>query len=180
MNVYPPEHLRYKAFELCPNPEVIIIGQDPYHTPGVADGLAFSTQCGKIPPSLRNILIELEASTGIGRTNPDLSDWARQGVLLMNTALSVEEGKPGSHAKLWRDFTKSKLEELSQKRNLVVMLWGNHAKKYRKIFTREDTLILEAAHPSPLSAHKGFFGCNHFELCNRYLVSKGRLPIDWW
>ena len=162
--------------------KVVIIGQDPYHNKGQANGLSFSVNPGiKIPPSLVNIFKELRDDLGCEMpSDGDLLNWAKQGVLLLNSILSVEAGKPGSHAnKGWEIFTDSLIEELNKRINLVFILWGNYALKKGSRIDGNKHLILRSAHPSPLSSHKGFFGCKHFSKTNNYLTKKGKIPIDW-
>ena len=162
--------------------KVVIIGQDPYHNKGQANGLSFSVNPGiKIPPSLINIFKELKDDLGCEMPNDgDLLNWAKQGVLLLNSILSVEAGKPGSHAnKGWEIFTDCLIEELNKKTNLVFILWGNYALKKGTRIDGNKHLILRSPHPSPLSSHKGFFGCKHFSKTNNYLTKKGKIPIYW-
>ena len=172
----------FRAFDLCElnKVKVVIIGQDPYHTPGVPNGLAFSVNKNqKLPPSLINIFRELESDLGVKNYDGDLSAWSRQGVLLLNTCLSVCAGLPASHSNIgWENFTNAAIEEIQKKKNIIFLLWGKHAQQ-KKAFIQEDNFILEAAHPSPLSANNGFFGCNHFSKTNDLLTSLGSDPIDW-
>ena len=172
----------FRAFDLCElnKVKVVIIGQDPYHTPGVPNGLAFSVNKNqKLPPSLINIFRELESDLGVKNYIGDLSAWSRQGVLLLNTCLSVCAGLPASHSNIgWENFTNAAIEEIQKKENIIFLLWGKHAQQ-KKAFIQEDNFILEAAHPSPLSANNGFFGCNHFSKTNNLLTSLGSDPIDW-
>ena len=172
----------FRAFDLCElnKVKVIIIGQDPYHTPGVPNGLAFSVNKNqKLPPSLINIFRELESDLGVKNSSGDLSAWSRQGVLLLNTSLSVCAGLPASHANIgWENFTNAVIEEIQKKKNMIFLLWGKHAQQ-KKALIQENNFILEAAHPSPLSANNGFFGCNHFSKINNLLTSLGSDPIDW-
>ena len=172
----------FRAFDLCElnKVKVVIIGQDPYHTPGVPNGLAFSVNKNqKLPPSLINIFRELESDLGVKNYIGDLSAWSRQGVLLLNTCLSVCAGLPASHSNIgWEQFTNAVIEEIQKKKNIIFLLWGKHAQQ-KKAFIQEDNFILEAAHPSPLSANNGFFGCNHFSKTNNLLISLGSDPIDW-
>ena len=172
----------FRAFDLCElnKVKVVIIGQDPYHTPGVPNGLAFSVNKNqKIAPSLINIFKELESDLGVKNYIGDLSAWSRQGVLLLNTCLSVCAGLPASHSNIgWENFTNAAIEEIQKKKNIIFLLWGKHAQQ-KKAFIQEDNFILEAAHPSPLSANNGFFGCNHFSKTNNLLTSLGSDPIDW-
>ena len=172
----------FRAFDLCElnKVKVVIIGQDPYHTPGVPNGLAFSVNKNqKLPPSLINIYRELESDLGVKNSSGDLSAWSRQGVLLLNTCLSVCAGLPASHSNIgWENFTNAAIEEIQKKKNIIFLLWGKHA-QHKKAFIQEDNFILEAAHPSPLSANNGFFGCNHFSKTNNLLTSLRSDPIDW-
>ena len=172
----------FRAFDLCElnKVKVVIIGQDPYHTPGVPNGLAFSVNKNqKLPPSLINIFRELESDLDVKNYIGDLSAWSRQGVLLLNTSLSVCAGLPASHSNIgWENFTNAVIEEIQKKKNIIFLLWGKHAQE-KKAFIQEDNFILEAAHPSPLSANNGFFGCNHFSKTNNLLTSLGSDPIDW-
>lgn len=162
--------------------KVVILGQDPYHGPNQAHGLCFSVQKDvAIPPSLRNIYLELKKDIAFTIPNHGcLINWADQGVLLLNSVLTVEQGKPASHeGKGWEIFTDRIIELLNQEReNLVFMLWGNYARKKGAIIDRSRHLVLESAHPSPLSAQK-FFGCKHFSKANAYLVDRNIQPIDW-
>ena len=172
----------FRAFDLCElnKVKVIIIGQDPYHTPGVPNGLAFSVNKNqKLPPSLINIFRELESDLGIKNSSGDLSAWSRQGVLLLNTSLSVCAGLPASHSNIgWENFTNAVIEEIQKKKNMIFLLWGKHAQQ-KKALIQENNFILEAAHPSPMSANNGFFGSNHFSKINNLLTSLGSDPIDW-
>ena len=172
----------FRAFDLCElnKVKVVIIGQDPYHTPGVPNGLAFSVNKNqKLPPSLINIFRELESDLGVKNYIGDLSAWSRQGVLLLNTCLSVCAGLPASHSNIgWENFTNAAIKEIQKKKNIIFLLWGKHAQQ-KKAFIQEDNFILEAAHPSPLSANNGFFGCNHFSKTNNLLTSLQSDPIDW-
>ena len=180
--VLPEPKKFFRAFDLCEldKLKVVIIGQDPYHTPGVPNGLAFSVNKNqKLPPSLINIFRELESDLGVKNYIGDLSAWSRQGVLLLNTCLSVCAGLPASHSNIgWENFTNAAIEEIQKKKNIIFLLWGKHAQQ-KKAFIKEDNFILEAAHPSPLSANNGFFGCNHFSKTNNLLTSLGSDPIDW-
>lgn len=183
--VYPSPKDIFRAFDLCPfdNVKVVILGQDPYHGKGQANGLAFAVSSGiKIPPSLQNIFKEIGSDIGVTPLpDGDLSRWARQGVLLLNATLTVQGGNPGSHQKRgWEEFTDTVIRELSmQKEGLVFMLWGNYAREKGKIIDRTRHLVLEAPHPSPFSAHTGFLGCKHFSLANKYVKQKGKQEIDW-
>lgn len=177
--VYPFQSSWFKAIQITGfHPKVIILGQDPYHGPGQANGLAFSVNRGiKIPPSLRNIYKELGISPGHG----DLTNWANQGVLLLNTALTVVESQPGTHAELWKNITDGILKRISMNAiPRVFMLWGKHAQRKKDvIFNKSIHKILETSHPSPLSARRGFLGSNHFTLANDFLREKGREEIEW-
>ena len=180
--VFPPEEKVYRAFSFFSPEETraVIMGQDPYHEEGQAEGLAFSVPEGvREPPSLRNIRREL--STEYGREFPklDLKSWASQGVLLLNAVLTVREGEANSHAgQGWETFTSGVLRKLSGRGGLVFFLWGNNARKLKDVIKAEDNLILESAHPSPLSA-RNFFGCGHFLKCDEFLSARGRAPIHW-
>ena len=182
--IYPDRNNIYNALKLTP-PEkvkVVILGQDPYINEGQANGLSFSVQPGiAIPPSLRNIFREQRKDLGIIQPNSgDLTKWAEQGVLLLNTTLTVRAGLSNSHqGKGWGIFTDNIIKYLGQKENIVFMLWGNNAKAKRKLIDSSKNLILEAAHPSPLSATRGFFGCQHFSKANNYLIEHNLSPIDW-
>ena len=182
--IFPPSDQIFEALYKTSlhDTKVVIIGQDPYHNIGQANGLSFSVNQGiKIPPSLSNIFKELRDDLGCEiSNNGNLQNWAKQGVLLLNSILSVEEGKPGSHAnKGWEIFTDSLIEELNKRINLVFILWGNYALKKGTRIDGNKHLILRSPHPSPLSSHKGFFGCKHFSKTNNYLTKKGKIPIDW-
>ena len=161
----------------------MILGQDPYHGPGQAHGLCFSVQDGVTPPpSLVNIYKELEADLGISRpVNGNLQHWAQQGVLLLNSVLTVEQGRAASHqGKGWEIFTDKVIALLNEQRQgLVFMLWGAYAQRKGTIIDCQRHLVLQAPHPSPLSAHRGFLGCKHFSKANAYLSSRGQSPIDW-
>ncbi|MDL0089408.1 uracil-DNA glycosylase [Campylobacter gastrosuis] len=182
--IYPPKELIFHAFNLTPfdNVKVVILGQDPYHQPNQAMGLSFSVPKGeKIPPSLANIFKELHNDLGIKPPKfGDLSEWARQGVFLLNATLSVQKAKPNSHAKIgWQIFSDAVTKVLDKRReNLVFMLWGNYAKAKSPLIDAKKHLILSAAHPSPL-ARGAFFGCSHFSLANKYLTKHGKTPIIW-
>ncbi len=187
--VYPPRGQRFAALELTPPDAVtaVILGQDPYHREGQAHGLAFSVPGGvKVPPSLVNIFKELERDCGIARrTSGDLTGWARQGVLLLNTALTVEQGRAGSHAgKGWETVTDAVVAAVAARPvPCVFMLWGNHARRtagrIAGLGTQPGHLVLTAPHPSPLSAHTGWFGSGHFSKANAFLVAQGSRAIDW-
>jgi len=174
----------FKAFEYCSfqKTKVVIFGQDPYFQPGVANGLAFSVNKGEvIPSSLRNIYKEIKNDLGVvSNFDGDLRTWSRQGVLLLNSALTVEDHKPGSHSDIgWNDFIFDVIDSLNKKGKVVFMLWGNNAKKYLDRIDKNTNLVLTTSHPSPLSAYRGFFGCKHFSKCNKYLKQNNRKLIDW-
>lgn len=184
--VYPPGSLIFNAFDHTPveNVKAVILGQDPYHGPNQAHGLCFSVNDGiQFPPSLQNIFKELK--TDIGMETPksgNLTKWADQGVLLLNATLTVRASQAGSHQKRgWEQFTDAAIKRLSDNRtNLVFLLWGRYAQNKESLINKENGhLILKSVHPSPLSAHGGFFGCKHFSLTNDFLKSKGIEPIDW-
>lgn len=183
--IFPPGQLIFNAFNTTPfnDVKVVILGQDPYHNYGQAMGLSFSVPQGvAAPPSLVNIFKELNSDLNIPTPNHgDLTKWADQGVLLINAALTVEAHKPMSHSKIgWHEFTNNVIKTLSDDRqDLVFMLWGGFAKSKRELIDAGKHLILTAAHPSPLSAYNGFFGCKHFSQTNEWLQSKGKTPIDW-
>lgn len=183
--VFPHPSRVFRAFELVKPEEVraVILGQDPYHTPGVADGLAFSTlPDNPIPPSLLNIFKEIEAEFGITcEKNPDLTRWAQQGVLLLNASLSVKSGQANSHADYgWHTFTDAVISAVSSTREHVVfLLWGAFAGKKEDLIDWTKHLVLKSPHPSPLSASKGFFGNNHFKLANEYIKKHEYKEINW-
>ncbi len=183
--IYPPKDQIFNAFDLSSfeNTKVIILGQDPYHNEGQAHGLSFSVPKGvSIPPSLRNIYQELLSDLDITPSQSgNLTHWASQGVLLLNSVLTVEKNSPGSHAKSgWVDFTDTVIDILNDKKqNLVFLLWGAYAQKKAELIDQNKHLVLTAAHPSPFSAHKGFFGCKHFSQTNDYLKMHNQQPIDW-
>ena len=175
----------YNAFNLTPlkDVKVIIIGQDPYHEPNQAMGLSFSVPSGvTLPPSLKNIYKEIESETGDKMPSyGDLTGWAKQGVLLLNTVLTVREHLANSHkGKGWEQFTDGVIKKISeQKDGVVFLLWGANARSKKALIDKNKHLILETVHPSPLSAYNGFFGCGHFIKANEYLISIGKEPIDW-
>ncbi len=188
--IYPPRGTRLAALELTPLESVkaVILGQDPYHGPGQAHGLSFSVQQGvRVPPSLLNIYKELESDLGLPRPqHGNLSNWARQGVLLLNAALTVEDGKPASHqGKGWEEITDAVVAAVAAKAEpCVFLLWGSHARRKAAsvpglMAGGSPHLVLTAPHPSPLSAHSGFLGCRHFSQANAFLESRGRGAIDW-
>ena len=163
--------------------KVVILGQDPYHEEGQAMGLSFSVPKGiKIPPSLVNIYKEINSETGLSMPNHgDLTGWANQGVLLLNAVLTVREHQANSHkGKGWEDFTDAVIKKISgKKENVVFLLWGRNARDKKAFIDTKKHLVLECAHPSPLSAYNGFFGCNHFVKANEYLEKNGKNPINW-
>lgn len=183
--VYPPEPLVFSAFSMDPKDiNVVILGQDPYHGNGQAHGMSFSVLPGiKLPPSLKNIYKEITAEFGYSmpKDNGYLMPWAEQGVFLLNSVLTVEEGNPNSHKDLgWGNFTDAVIKKLSDEREGVVfMLWGNFSKNKASLIDGNKHLILEGFHPSPFSARHGFFGCNHFIKANEYLRANGKGEIDW-
>lgn len=184
-NIFPHSRNWFKAFELTKFDEVkvVILGQDPYHNEGQAHGLSFSVPRGvKVPPSLKNIYQELHTDLNISaNTSGDLSRWATQGVLLLNSVLTVEKKSPGSHAQSgWVNFTDGIIEILStEKQNLVFLLWGAYAGQKSQLIDSNKHLVLTATHPSPFSAHKGFFGCKHFSKTNDYLKIHSKKIINW-
>jgi uracil-DNA glycosylase len=183
--IYPAARNIFAAFDATPfdAAKVVILGQDPYHGPGQAHGLCFSVQPGTaVPPSLDNMFKELQRDLGIAR--PDhgcLLPWAKQGVLLLNAVLTVEDGRAGAHAgKGWEGFTDHVVETLAREREgLVFLLWGSYAQKKGAVIDPRRHKVLKAPHPSPLSAHRGFIGCGHFSAANEYLARRGQSPIDW-
>jgi uracil-DNA glycosylase len=183
--IYPKGSLIFNAFDQTPfdKVQVVILGQDPYHNPGQAMGLSFSVPEGiKIPPSLVNIYKELNKDIGMPiPSKGDLTKWAKQGVLLLNVVLTVRANEPASHSKIgWMDFTNDVIKIISeQKKEVVFLLWGNFAQQKQMYIDATKHKILKAAHPSPLSAHNGFFDCKHFSSTNIYLVQHGKTPIDW-
>lgn len=183
--VFPPGGEIFRAFDKCPfnKVRVVIVGQDPYHGPGQANGLSFSVRRGvPLPPSLSNILKEVTAETGKPfSTDGDLERWSNQGVLLLNATLTVRASSPGSHQNQgWELFTDAVIDLLGRKKeHLVFMLWGAYAQKKGSFINKRRHLVLEAAHPSPFSAYKGFFGCGHFIKANAYLNSLGLPSVEW-
>jgi uracil-DNA glycosylase len=183
--VFPPGKLIFNAFDQCPfnQLKVVILGQDPYHGPGQAHGLCFSVNDGiKFPPSLRNIFKELNQD--VGKPIPEtgnLTEWAKQGVLLINATLTVRAHEAGSHQKKgWEQFTDAVIEKISaEKENVVFLLWGNYAIGKSKFIDQNKHLVLTSVHPSPLSASRGFFGNHHFSRTNEFLKEKGLEPINW-
>lgn len=184
-HVLPKEENTFSVFKLASfsNIKVVIIGQDPYHTKGQANGLAFSVPNGeKKPPSLQNIFKELESDLNIMEPkNGDLSNWVKQGVFLLNSILTVREKEAASHQNIgWEKFTDNVIAKLSLKKHgLIFLLWGNYAKKKIPLIDQKKHYILTAAHPSPLSAYKGFLGCKHFSKTNNILMKNKQKPIDW-
>ncbi len=183
--IYPPAKLIFNAFDHCPfdKVKVVIIGQDPYHGTGQANGLCFSVNKGiAMPPSLVNIFKEIAADTGKPMpTDGDLTRWSKQGVLLLNATLTVRAGNAGSHQRRgWEEFTDAAIRILAEKReNIVFILWGSYAQRKGAFIDRNKHLVLTSPHPSPLSAYAGFFGNHHFTLTNDFLVKNGKEPIDW-
>lgn len=183
--IFPPGGLIFNALDSTPleRVKVVIIGQDPYHGPGQAHGLCFSVQPGvPVPPSLQNIFKELKRDLNIDPPNHGcLQHWAEQGVLLLNTSLSVEQGKAGSHASAgWQPFTDRVIEVVSQQQpHLVFLLWGAHAQSKERLIDPTKHLILRSPHPSPLSAHRGFIGNGHFGRTNKFLEQHGLAAVDW-
>jgi len=176
----------FNAFNKTPfdKVKVVILGQDPYHGIGQAHGLSFSVLPGvKIPPSLQNIFKEIKADIGVENSPNfgDLTHWSEQGILLLNAALTVRNGEPMSHAKIgWAQFTDAVIKTISDKKeNVIFLLWGKFAQDKQVLINTDSHYILKAAHPSPLSAHNGFFGCKHFSKTNEILVKHGENPIDW-
>lgn len=183
--IFPNPKNIFQAFELCPfdQVKVVILGQDPYHGPGQAHGLCFSVNEGiPVPPSLLNIYKEIESDIGVKMPQSgDLEHWARQGVLLLNATLTVQAHRAGSHQnKGWEEFTDAVIRLISDKKEHVVfLLWGSFAQSKAPMIDSGKHLILRAPHPSPLSAHRGFFGCGHFSKANEYLKSVGLEQIEW-
>ena len=183
--IYPLGSNIFNAFNYTPfnKVKVVILGQDPYHGPGQAMGLSFSVPVGiTIPPSLLNIYKELRNDVGMPiPTTGDLTHWAKQGVLLLNAVLTVRANEPASHAKIgWMNFTDAVIQKISeQKEGVVFLLWGKFAQEKQNLIDQLKHHVLKAAHPSPFSADKGFFGCQHFSRTNQYLLNQGQDPIDW-
>jgi uracil-DNA glycosylase len=183
--IYPPGPEIFAAFEHTPFDavRVVILGQDPYHGPGQAHGLCFSVRPGvRVPPSLDNIFKEIQRD--LGNARPDhgcLTPWADRGVLLLNSVLTVEEGRAGAHqGKGWEGFTDAAIDALNRERDgLVFLLWGSYAQRKGQLIDETRHCVLRSVHPSPLSAHRGFIGCGHFSAANRYLETRGQSPIDW-
>lgn len=183
--IYPPPQQLFQAFDLCPLTavKVVILGQDPYHGPGQANGLAFAVNPDTtIPPSLQNIYREIEADVGpVTNRSGDLTHWAKQGVLLLNTSLTVTHKQPGSHRDWgWERFTDAVIRIVNEQTTpCVFLLWGAHAGLKQSLITNPNHCILKAPHPSPLSAHRGFLGCRHFSQTNQFLQTHGYTPITW-
>lgn len=184
-NIFPPAKLIFNAFDRCPFDEVkvVIVGQDPYHEPGQANGLCFSVNDGvQIPPSLVNIYKEIENDFGIpAPRSGNLERWAQQGVLLLNATLTVQAHRAGSHqGKGWETFTDAVIQKISrEKEHVVFILWGAYAQRKGEGIDTTRHLVLKSPHPSPLSAHRGFFGNKHFSKANEYLLAHGKKPIEW-
>ena len=182
---FPPNKLIFNAFNLTPfhDVKVVVLGQDPYHGVGQAHGLCFSVPDGVVfPPSLVNIFKEISDDLGVAvPPSGNLERWAKQGVFLLNTTLTVRAHTPLSHQNQgWERFTDVVIQKLSDERtHLVFMLWGNHAQSKERLIDTSKHLVLKAVHPSPLSAHRGFLGCKHFSKCNTYLLEKGVAPVVW-
>ena len=183
--IYPPARLIFNAFDHCPfnDVKVVILGQDPYHGVGQANGLCFSVNKGvAFPPSLMNIFKEIQSDLGTPiPQDGDLTRWSDQGVLLLNATLTVRASQAGSHQKRgWEEFTDAAIRELAERReNIVFILWGSYAQKKGAFIDRNRHLVLTSPHPSPLSAYQGFFGCRHFSTANEFLKTCGQSPIDW-
>ncbi|MCC6289174.1 MAG: uracil-DNA glycosylase [Chitinophagaceae bacterium] len=184
--IYPPGPLIFNAFQQTPfnKVKVVIIGQDPYHGPGQAHGLCFSVQDGvPPPPSLVNIYKEIQSDTGVTMDikKGNLTYWAQQGVLLLNASLTVRANEANSHSKIgWTTFTDAVIQKIVQEKSgIVFLLWGKFAQEKQILIDETKHHVLKAAHPSPLSAHNGFFGCKHFSKTNEYLIKQGQDPIDW-
>ena len=184
LEICPPPKLIFNCFNQfnLDKLKIIIIGQDPYHGNGQAMGLSFSVPINvKVPPSLKRIYQELETDLNINidKTSGDLTQWAKQGILFLNTALTVRQGKPASHSKYWIQFTNLLIKFISEKHNgLIFLMWGNHAKKYKSIIDEKKHYFLESSHPSPL-ARTGWFGCKHFSKTNEILKKNNKIDIKW-
>ena len=185
--IYPPPAEVFAAFDLCPleKLKIVILGQDPYHSPGAANGLAFSVnRSERVPPSLQNIFKEIENDPKIPDfktpQNGDLRHWAEQGVLLLNSALTVPRGQPNGHCEIWKNFTDGVISRISgETEGIIFLLWGRSARSKKDLIDAQKHFILEASHPSPFSANSGFFGCGHFSRVNEILVECGKKTIDW-
>ena len=183
-DVYPPLDEIFNAFNLCSfdNTKVVIFGQDPYHQKGLANGLAFAVNKGnKIPPSLRNIYKEIQDDLGFCYHNlGNLEEWARQGVLLLNTSLSVIDSLPGSHSNIgWNMLIDSVIQILNNKKDVIFLLWGSSSAKKEYLIDSKVNYVLKSSHPSPLSSYRGFFGCKHFSKTNKILLNINKIPIKW-
>lgn len=183
-DIFPPQKQIFNAFHLSyKDVKVVILGQDPYHGVGEAHGFAFSTLSSKLPPSLKNIYKELYDDLGIKKdfSNGDLTSWVKQGVMLLNTCLTVEKDKPNSHKNIgWHEFTDTVIQKLNEKKEpIVFILWGNNAKEKKKYITSSKHLVIESAHPSPFSANHGFFGSKPFSKTNEFLNKNGIEEIKW-
>lgn len=182
--IYPAPANIFNAFNLCPldKVKVVMIGQDPYHEPGQAHGLCFSVlPPTPVPPSLVNIYKEIENDLGRPSvTNGDLTHWAEQGVLMLNATLTVQAHRAASHTgRGWEQFTDAVIRAVAGRENIVYMLWGSYAQRKAEFVNPQNNLILKSVHPSPLSAHRGFFGNHHFSRANEYLTAHGQAPIEW-
>lgn len=183
--IYPPGSLLFNSFEKTPfdKIKVVLLGQDPYHNKGQAHGLSFSVPDGVTkPPSLLNIFKELQSDIGINSpASGNLEKWAQEGVLLLNASLTVRQNEPGSHSKIgWLQFTDAVIRKISnEKKGIVFLLWGKFAQEKQPLIDETKHHVLKAAHPSPFSADKGFFGCKHFSKTNEFLVKEGLQPVDW-
>lgn len=182
-NIYPEKNSVFNAYKLTPfnKVKVVILGQDPYYNKGQSHGLSFSVNKGKIPPSIKNIFKELKNDLKITRTNYNLTDWAKEGVFLLNTCLTVREKQPLSHEKIgWQYFTLETIRLINKhKNNIIFILWGNNAIKYEKYIDKTRHLIIKTSHPSPLSANKSFLGSKPFSKTNNYLIKNNITPINW-
>jgi len=181
---YPDSKSLFSSLKFCSpqNIHVVIVGQDPYHSYGQANGLAFSVNAGtNLPPTLRNIFTELSSDLGFKKSlNGNLEPWAKQGVLLLNSILSVEESKPGSHYHIgWEVITNCILENISLNESVVFILWGKQAQKKEAIIHKKNNLIIKSSHPSPLSAYRGFYGSRPFSKTNNFLLANGKKPVNW-
>ena len=182
--IYPTPENVFNSINQVPleKVKVVIIGQDPYHEPKQAHGLCFSVENGvELPPSLKNIFKEIEAELGIKNTNGNLIKWAKQGVLLLNTVLTVEKGRANSHKNMgWENITRKIIQLVNEQNSpIVFLLWGSQAQAFSDLLNNPNHLVLKCAHPSPLSAYNGFFGCNHFIKANEFLKQHGIEPIDF-
>jgi uracil-DNA glycosylase len=183
--IYPPGKFIFNAFDQCPfdKVKVVILGQDPYHEPGQAHGLCFSVNDGvPFPPSLQNIFKEIQSDLGVNiPVSGNLERWARQGVLLLNATLTVQAHRAGSHQhKGWEEFTDAAIHRIAEgKEHIAFILWGSFAQKKGEFINPNKHLVLKSPHPSPLSAHRGFFGNKHFSKANEYLIATGQTPVQW-